>query len=113
MLSRLAGSRPTTHSGPSIGKASPQRGPASATSRGVMAIRLQSSKRTAELKGFKLDGTERSRPATLRVAQSMVRRFFSSAQAGLLLVIVSLGVLLTLFAGSHPDRVTGESINNF
>ncbi len=43
----------------------------------------------------------------------MVRRFFSSAQAGLLLVIVSLGVLLTLFAGSHPDRVTGESINNF
>ena len=29
------------------------------------------------------------RPATLRVAQSMVRRFFSSAQAGLLLVIVA------------------------
>jgi ribose transport system permease protein len=43
----------------------------------------------------------------------MVRRFFSSAQAGLLLVIVSLGALLTLFAGSHADRVTGESINNF
>ena len=43
----------------------------------------------------------------------MVRRFFSSAQAGLLLVIVSLGALLTLFAGSHADRVTGESVNNF
>jgi hypothetical protein len=43
----------------------------------------------------------------------MVRRFFSSAQAGLLLVIVGLAALLTLFAGSHPDRLTGESVNNF
>ena len=43
----------------------------------------------------------------------MVRRFFSSAQAGLLLVIVSLGALLTVFAGSHPDRLTGDSVNNF
>src|SRR4249920_2679390 len=43
----------------------------------------------------------------------MVRRFFSSAQAGLLLVIVSLGALLTIFAGSHADRVTGASVNNF
>src|SRR5688500_259283 len=43
----------------------------------------------------------------------MVRRFFSSAQAGLLLVIVSLGALLTIFAGSHPDRATGEPVNNF
>ena len=44
---------------------------------------------------------------------SMVGRIFSSAQAGLLLVIVSLGTLLTLFAGSHADRLTGEPVNNF
>ena len=43
----------------------------------------------------------------------MVARFFSSAQAGLLLVIFGLGALLTVFAGSHADRVTGESVNNF
>jgi ribose/xylose/arabinose/galactoside ABC-type transport system permease subunit len=44
---------------------------------------------------------------------SMVGRIFSSAQAGLLLVIVSLGTLLTVFAGSHADRLTGEPVNNF
>src|SRR5688572_17427715 len=43
----------------------------------------------------------------------MVRRLFSSAQAGLVLVILSLAALLTIFAGSHPDRITGESVNNF
>ena len=43
----------------------------------------------------------------------MVGRIFSSAQAGLLLVIISLGTVLTLFAGSHADRLTGESVNNF
>src|SRR5215213_6262391 len=43
----------------------------------------------------------------------MVRRFFGSAQAGLLLVIFGLAALLTVFAGSHPDRLTGESVNNF
>jgi ribose transport system permease protein len=43
----------------------------------------------------------------------MVGRLLSSAQAGLLLVIVCLGGLLTVLAGSHPDRVTGEPVNNF
>src|SRR5690349_16135805 len=43
----------------------------------------------------------------------MLRKFFGSAQAGLLLVILALGTLLTLFAGTHPDRVTGAEINNF
>ncbi len=28
-------------------------------------------------------------------------------------MVVLLGTLLTLFAGSHPDRVTGRSVNNF
>ena len=43
----------------------------------------------------------------------MVRTFLSSAQAGLLLVILLLAALLTAFAGSHVDRLTGEVVNNF
>jgi ribose transport system permease protein len=43
----------------------------------------------------------------------MVRKILSSAQAGLLLVILCLVALLTAFAGSHPDRLTGEQVNNF
>ncbi len=43
----------------------------------------------------------------------MLGRILSSAQAGLLLVIICLAALLTLFAGAHPDRVTGETVNNF
>ena len=43
----------------------------------------------------------------------MLGRILSSAQAGLLLVIICLGALLTLSAGSHADRVTGEMVNNF
>ena len=30
-----------------------------------------------------------------------------------MLVVLLLGTLLTVFAGSHPDRVTGVSVNNF
>jgi ribose transport system permease protein len=44
---------------------------------------------------------------------SLLRRLLRSAQAGLVFVILLLGTLLTLFAGSHPDRVTGEPVNNF
>jgi ribose/xylose/arabinose/galactoside ABC-type transport system permease subunit len=43
----------------------------------------------------------------------LLRRLVSSAQAGLLLVILLLGTVLTLFAGSHVDRRTGEEVNNF
>jgi ribose/xylose/arabinose/galactoside ABC-type transport system permease subunit len=43
----------------------------------------------------------------------MLGRLLSSAQAGLLLVIFCLAALLTLFAGTHNDRVTGETVNNF
>ena len=43
----------------------------------------------------------------------MVRNFLGSAQAGLLLVILCLAALLTLLAGTHVDRVTGETVNNF
>jgi ribose/xylose/arabinose/galactoside ABC-type transport system permease subunit len=43
----------------------------------------------------------------------LLRRIVSSAQAGLLLVILLLATVLTLFAGSHVDRRTGEEVNNF
>ena len=43
----------------------------------------------------------------------LLGRFLRSQQAGLVLVVVLLGTLLTLFAGSHPDRITGQSVNNF
>ena len=43
----------------------------------------------------------------------MVRRLLASQQAGLILVIVFLGLLLTILAGSHVDRLTGAPVNNF
>jgi len=41
------------------------------------------------------------------------RRLFASSQLGLLLVIGLLGLVLTLFAGSHVDARTGATVNNF
>jgi ribose transport system permease protein len=41
------------------------------------------------------------------------RRALGSPQAGLVLVIVTLAAVLTAFAGSHPDRITGQAVNNF
>jgi ribose transport system permease protein len=43
----------------------------------------------------------------------MVRKLLASQQAGLLAVILLLGVILAAFAGSHIDRITGASVNNF
>src|SRR5204863_1752475 len=37
----------------------------------------------------------------------------ASEQAGLVLVIAILGILLTALAGSHVDRLTGAEVNNF
>jgi ribose/xylose/arabinose/galactoside ABC-type transport system permease subunit len=42
-----------------------------------------------------------------------LRAMLASQQAGLVLVILFLGVLLTLLAGTHPDRITGQPVNNF
>ena len=36
-----------------------------------------------------------------------------SQQFGLILVLLGLGLVLTLAAGSHPDPVTGRPVNNF
>jgi ribose transport system permease protein len=43
----------------------------------------------------------------------MLRRILASQQAGLVLVIVLLGLVLTALAGTHVDRVTGEPVNDF
>ena len=42
-----------------------------------------------------------------------MRKILASEQAGLVLVIAVLGILLTAFAGSHVDRLTGAEVNNF
>ena len=48
---------------------------------------------------------------------SSIRRISGSVlraqQTGLLIVLTGLGVALTLAAGSHPDPVSGASVNNF
>jgi ribose/xylose/arabinose/galactoside ABC-type transport system permease subunit len=41
------------------------------------------------------------------------RRVFASQEIGLVLVLVLVTVTLTALAGTHPDRQTGETVNNF
>jgi ribose transport system permease protein len=43
----------------------------------------------------------------------MFRKLLASQQAGLVVIIVLLGAVLTAFAGSHVDRLTGAAVNNF
>src|SRR5204863_1023298 len=42
-----------------------------------------------------------------------LRRLLSSPWAGLTMVILLLGAVLTVFAGAHLDRRTGVEVNNF
>src|SRR6187455_1857490 len=42
-----------------------------------------------------------------------LRRLFASQEIGLLMVLAVVIVILTALAGSHPDRQTGETVNNF
>jgi ribose transport system permease protein len=42
-----------------------------------------------------------------------LRRLFASQEIGLVLVLATVVVVLTALAGSHPDRQTGETVNNF
>ena len=44
-----------------------------------------------------------------RLSHSILR----SQQLGLLVVLLVLGAALTLAAGSHPDPLTGQTVNNF
>ena len=45
--------------------------------------------------------------------RDVARRLLGAQEVGLVLVLVAVTVLLTLLAGSHPDRRTGELVNNF
>src|SRR5262245_16869892 len=42
-----------------------------------------------------------------------LRRLFASQEIGLVMVLVVLTITLTALAGSHPDRQTGQVVNNF
>jgi ribose transport system permease protein len=41
------------------------------------------------------------------------RTFLRSPSAGLVIVLIALGTVLTLVAGSHVDPMTGSTVNNF
>ena len=43
----------------------------------------------------------------------IVRRLASSQESGLILVVVLLAIALTALAGSHVNRATGQTVNNF
>jgi ribose transport system permease protein len=45
--------------------------------------------------------------------RTMIRRLVSSQETGLVIVVIIVTLILTLLAGSHLDRRTGEMINNF
>ena len=48
-----------------------------------------------------------------RLLRGALGKLMASQQAGLTLVILLLGTLLALLAGSHPERSTGLPVNNF
>ena len=43
----------------------------------------------------------------------IAHRLASSQEFGLIIVVVVVTILLAVLAGSHPDRATGASVNNF
>ena len=51
-------------------------------------------------------------PAAPR-SRTIAQRIAGTQEAGLILVIVLLTIVLTLLAGEHADRRTGEMVNNF
>jgi ribose transport system permease protein len=45
--------------------------------------------------------------------KAALRSVLTAQQSGLILVILLLVVVLTIFAGTHVDRLTGRTVNNF
>src|SRR5919112_1241760 len=45
--------------------------------------------------------------------RALARKVVASQEIGLVIVLAALTIALTLLAGSHPDRLTGATINNF
>ncbi|HEU4558661.1 MAG TPA: ABC transporter permease [Longimicrobium sp.] len=54
--------------------------------------------------------SEPQRPQHLR---TFARRLATSQEAGLVIVVALVTILLTTFAGSHLDRASGEMVNDF
>lgn len=48
-----------------------------------------------------------------RIAGRLACRLLRTQQSGLILIILLLGVMLTIFAGTHEDPVTRQQVNNF
>jgi ribose/xylose/arabinose/galactoside ABC-type transport system permease subunit len=42
-----------------------------------------------------------------------ILKIFKSQESGLMLVVLGLGIILSIFAGSHIDRASGSNVNNF
>ena len=40
-------------------------------------------------------------------------RLFNAQQSGLVIIILAIGFVLSLFAGSHVDHLSGKTVNNF
>jgi ribose transport system permease protein len=59
------------------------------------------------------DTGDARRPAMGRAVAGVAHRLLRSQQAGLVVVLIGLGALLTLAAGSHVDPTTGRTVNNF
>src|SRR5690349_23936235 len=49
----------------------------------------------------------------MSTATALGRRALASQETGLVIVVALLVVLLSVLAGSHADRLTGASVNNF
>ena len=45
--------------------------------------------------------------------KKMFSKIFGTQQSGIILVILLIGIILTVFAGTHPDRASGAQVNNF
>lgn len=43
----------------------------------------------------------------------IVGRLANAQQSGLVIIILAIGLVLSLFAGSHVDHLTGQKVNNF
>ncbi len=56
---------------------------------------------------------QQSAPPSAPPGRSWVRSLLHSPQLGLLGVLLALGVVLTLMAGSHADPLTHQRVNNF
>ena len=63
----------------------------------------------------KINEGDGSKPAVppQPIKRKMKFRSANFSELGLIIIIILLGMVLTKFGGTHPDRVTGEPVSNF